>query len=73
MHQKKGVLELVESWGRVKPKGWACELVYTLNGEEEKSYETKVKQRVLDLGMSYVDASHPTPYTLLPVILTWRT
>ena len=66
MHQKKGVLELVESWGRVKPQGWVCELVYTLNGDEEQAYEAKVKQRILDLGMSYVDASHPTPYSLHP-------
>ena len=52
MHQKKGVLELVESWGRVKPQGWVCELVYTLNGEEEKAYEAKVKSRVQELGLS---------------------
>lgn len=52
MHQKKGVLELVESWGRVKPQGWVCELVYTLNGDEEKAYEAKVKARVLELGLS---------------------
>ena len=52
MHAKKGVLELVESWGRVKPQGWFCELVYTLNGDEEKAYEAKVKARVLELGLS---------------------
>ena len=52
MHQKKGVLELVESWGRIKPQGWLCELVYTLNGDEEKAYEAKVKARVLELGLS---------------------
>lgn len=52
MHAKKGVLELVESWGRIKPQGWVCELVYTLNGEEEKAYEAKVKSRVQELGLS---------------------
>ena len=52
MHAKKGVLELVESWGRVKPQGWVCELVYTLNGDEEKSYEAKVRSRVQELGLS---------------------
>lgn len=51
MHQKKGVLELVESWGRVKPQDWVCELVYTLNGDEEKAYEARVKARVKELGL----------------------
>ena len=51
MHAKKGVLELVESWARVKPKGWVCELVYTLNREEEKVYETQVRSKVDMLGL----------------------
>ena len=60
MHPKKGVLELVEAWARVfkKEKGkgesekvWTCELVYTMNSEEERAYEQKVKQRVHELGM----------------------
>lgn len=55
MHPKKGVLELVESWARVKPKGWQCELVYTMNSDEERAYEQKVKNRILALGMSYQD------------------
>lgn len=55
MHPKKGVLELVESWARVKPGGWLCELVYTLNGDEERVYEQRVKDRILALGMSYQD------------------
>ena len=53
MHPKKGVLELVESWARVRPEGWLCELVYTMNSEEERAYEQKVKDRILALGMSY--------------------
>lgn len=61
MHPKKGVLELVEAWARVKkePKSeverWICEFVYTMNSDEERAYEQKVKQRILDLGMSYQD------------------
>ena len=60
MHPKKGVLELVESWARVKEglrglDGWTCELVYTMNSEEERAYEQRVKQRILALGMSYQD------------------
>ena len=55
MHPKKGVLELVESWARVKPRGWCCELVYTMNSDEERTYEQKVKDRILSLGMSYQD------------------
>ena len=65
MHPKKGVLELVESWARVKEgsrgskglDGWTCELVYTMNSEEERAYEQQVKERILSLGMTYVDAA----------------
>ncbi|MGN1359825.1 MAG: glycosyltransferase, partial [Kiritimatiellia bacterium] len=52
MHPKKGVLELVEAWGRVRPSNWFCELVYTTNGPEELTYETLVKRRVQELGLS---------------------
>ena len=63
MHPKKGVVELVESWARVKSemenaggdREWCCELVYTMNGDEERAYEQKVKQRILELGMAYQD------------------
>ena len=70
MHPKKGVLELVESWARVKNgrclegsrfgglDGWACELVYTMNSDEERAYEQKVKRRVLELGMTYGEMAH---------------
>ena len=65
MHQKKGVLELVEAWARVKPESWCCELVYTVNSDEERAYEQKVKDRILALGMSYQDKEgnihSPTP------------
>lgn len=55
MHPKKGVLELVEAWHRVKPTGWVCELVYSMGSDVERAYEQQVKQRILDLGMSYQD------------------
>ena len=59
MHPKKGVLELVEAWGKlVKVKvrgegeeGWVCELVYTVSGEFEREYEAKVKAKVKELGL----------------------
>ena len=59
MHPKKGVMELVESWARVfraigkvkDEKVWMCELVYTMNSDEERAYEQKVKQRVHELGL----------------------
>jgi glycosyltransferase involved in cell wall biosynthesis len=51
MHPKKGVLELVEAWAKVKPKDWACEFVYTVSGEEERAYEAKVKNRVEQLQL----------------------
>ena len=77
MHPKKGVLELVEAWAKMrelerivgvggKENGqWVCELVYTMNSEEEWAYEKKVKARILELGMSYQDKDgtvhSPTP------------
>ena len=58
MHPKKGVLELVEAWHRLKLtthnsqlSNWLCELVYTVSGEFEKEYEARVKSRVKELGL----------------------
>lgn len=51
MHPKKGVLELVESWARVRPQNWQCELVYTCNGDFERNYEQKVKLRIRELHL----------------------
>lgn len=58
MHPKKGVMELLEAWGRLVVSrqssvvsGWECELVYTVSGEFEKEYEAKVKARVKELGL----------------------
>lgn len=57
MHPKKGVMELVEAWGKVVSRGvdewrsWNVELVYTVSGELEKEYEAKVRARVNELGL----------------------
>ena len=65
MHPKKGVMELVEAWGKVVSGGveewgsegvkeresWIVELVYTVNGDFEREYEAKVKARVKELGL----------------------
>ena len=55
MHPKKGVLELVEAWSALHNStwlnNWKVELVYTVSGEFEKEYETKVKARVAELGL----------------------
>jgi len=57
MHPKKGVMELVEAWGKVVSGrveecwSWKVELVYTVSGDLEKEYEAKVKARVKELGL----------------------
>ena len=57
MHPKKGVLELVEAFGKVVNSGletlgpWMVELVYTMNGDFEREYESKVVARVKELGL----------------------
>lgn len=63
MHPKKGVLELVEAWLHANPGGWVCELVYSLGYDAERQYEQQVKQRILDLGMSYQDKDGTTHST----------
>lgn len=57
MHPKKGVMELVEAWGKVASGGvgewrsWKVELVYTVSGDLEREYEAKVRARVKELGL----------------------
>ena len=51
MVANKGVLELVEAWGRVRPKGWECELVYTTANEDERLCERRVRERIHALGL----------------------
>lgn len=52
MHPKKGCLELVRAWARVRPQNWVCEMVYTLNTQEERAYEEQVKAAVEANGLS---------------------
>lgn len=40
-------------FSRVNPQDWQCELVYTLNGEEERAYEARVKKKIEEQGLSY--------------------
>ena len=56
MHEKKGLLNLVDSWARVRPVGWELELVYTAKEKAEKDYENQVRSRVqeLKLGDSFI-------------------
>ena len=54
-------MELVEAWGALHNstcstcstwlKNWKVELVYTVSGELEKEYESKIKARVKELGL----------------------
>ena len=51
MHEKKGLLNLVDSWARVRPVGWEMELVYTAKEKEEIDYENQVRSRIQELGL----------------------
>lgn len=48
VHPTKGVLELVHSWARVKPKNW----VLRIAGEGEPSYLSKIKNLVNRYGLA---------------------
>ncbi len=52
MHPKKGVMELVEALRLCDSalETWEVELVYTVNGDFEREYESNVKARVKELG-----------------------
>ena len=67
MHPKKGVMELVEAFAKVKDKGegerWCVELVYTVSGETEREYEQKVLRRVQELGLTFTHHCPPPPRT----------
>lgn len=47
IHKKKGLLELVEAWSRVRPRGWKMEIV----GTDADGYQTVVEQAVRDHGL----------------------
>lgn len=52
IHKKKGLLELVEAWGRVRPQGWKMEIV----GTDADGYQVVVEQAVreYDLGQDFI-------------------
>lgn len=54
MSEKKGALDLVEAWGRVRPVNWVCEFVYTVGNERDRQYEARVKRRVSELSLDDV-------------------
>ncbi len=47
IHKKKGLLNLVEAWSRLRPKGWTV----TIAGPDENEHEKEVRQLILDHGM----------------------
>lgn len=49
MSSQKGVANLIEAWGILRPKGWECEMVYTTNTGESRVYEKEILQRIKDL------------------------
>ena len=51
MHPKKGVENLIRAWAKVRPEGWVCELVYSLNDDFERAYEQKMKDEARRLGI----------------------
>ncbi|MGZ0656211.1 glycosyltransferase [Coraliomargarita sp. W4R53] len=48
VHETKGVIELVESWARVKPLGW----VLNIAGTGPSEYRMKLAAKILELKMS---------------------
>lgn len=46
LHPKKGVLELVAAWGRVRPTGWQLRIV----GPDEAGYRERVSAAIADSG-----------------------
>lgn len=47
IHKKKGLLDLVEAWSRVRPQGWKMEIV----GTDADGYQAVVEQAVRDHGL----------------------
>ena len=46
-HYKKGLLNLVDAWAMLRPKGWKVELV----GTDSAGYLEVVKKRIYELGL----------------------
>ena len=53
MHRKKGLFELVNAWP-IDKDDWCCELVYSLNNDDEREYESEVKALVKKRGLEAV-------------------
>lgn len=47
IHYKKGLLNLVDAWARVRPQGWKMEIV----GTDEVGYQRIVEDRVANYGL----------------------
>lgn len=47
IHYKKGLLNLVDAWARVRPQGWKMEIV----GTDEVGYQRTVEDRVAKYGL----------------------
>lgn len=47
IHYKKGLLNLVDAWARVRPQGWKMEIV----GTDEVGYQRTVEERVAKHGL----------------------
>jgi len=47
IHPKKGLLNLVEAWSRIKPKGWKVKLV----GPDEGGYQAVVERAIHEKGL----------------------
>ena len=50
IHQKKGLLMLVEAWARVRPQGWRL----VVAGPDEAAHKIKVEKAVEEAGLSHV-------------------
>jgi glycosyltransferase involved in cell wall biosynthesis len=48
IHEKKGLLNLVEAWARVQPRNW--ELI--IAGPNEKGYQGTIEKRIQDLKLT---------------------
>jgi len=47
LHPKKGLVNLVEAWARVRPEGWEL----TIAGPDEEEHEAEVKMKVRECGI----------------------
>ena len=48
IHPKKGLIELVEAWSRVRPRGWRV----VVAGPDEDGHRAKVEARIMNKGLT---------------------